>query len=61
MFNVLKTQKPNSIETFIGKYNMSEYSFVGPNGGKPKHQSCKHFDMQQKSEEILCVALIFTE
>ena len=52
---------PYSIETPIGQYDMDEYSIIGPNGGKPTHESCKHFDSQQESEEILGVALIFTE
>ena len=47
MFYGLKTQKSDSIETPIGKYDIDEYSVIGPNGGKPKHYSCKHFDMQQ--------------
>ena len=37
MFYGLKTQKSDSIKTPIGKYNMDEYSIIGPNGGKPKH------------------------
>ena len=47
MFYGLKTQKPNSIETPIEKCNMDEYSIIGPNEGKPKHQSCKHLYIQQ--------------
>ena len=47
MFYGLKTQKSDSIETPIGKYDMAEYSVIGPNGCKPKHKSCKHFEIQQ--------------
>ena len=47
MFYGLKTQNSDSIETLIWKYDMDEYSVIGPNGGKQKQCSCKHFDMQQ--------------
>ncbi len=47
MFYGLKTQNSDSIETPICKYYMYEYSVIGSNGGKQKHWSCKHFDMQQ--------------
>ena len=33
----VETQKSDSIKTPIGKYDMDEYSIIGPNGGKPKH------------------------
>ena len=37
MFYGLKTQNSDSIETPIWKYDMDEYSVIGPNGGKQKH------------------------
>ncbi len=61
MFYGLKTQNSDTIETPIGKYDIDEHSVIGPNGGMSKHKSCKHFDMEQESEDILCVALILTE
>ena len=55
MFYWLKTPKSDSIETPIGKYDIDEYLVIGPNGGMPKHQSCKHFDMDLVTCKEVCL------